>query len=416
MSRIQQLYPYRTPSDTDQALKAQMLEACEHDRALLMASQPFTAMLALQLNLIPVVDSRLPTAGTDGKSIFFNARFMAGRTAQDRRFIIAHEVWHCALGHMRRQLGRDHDLWNQACDYEVNDLLRAELGHCPRDALQDHRFLGLSAEEIYQWLRDNAPLTQQGQGVIDEHDLASLMDKLGQDSVLDPDFTPHQPESNTQRDADNEAWRQRLVAVAQQRERMAGNLPGHIRRVVDRIRHPTIPWRQLLARFLQKQGGGERQWLPPSRRHIHRGLYLPSRQNSILELTVAVDNSGSCLSAIPAFMSELRGMLAAFNRVSLTILVFDTVIQQTLSLCENDLYRLNTLELLGGGGTDFEPVFSTLRDQPPSALIVLTDGFAPAPNKAPGFPVLWALTPDGEKPTPWGEALRIAHGANNEGV
>ncbi|MFC4976714.1 hypothetical protein ACFPTY_19975 [Halomonas beimenensis] len=37
-----------------------------------------------------------------------------------------------------------------------------------------------------------------------------------------------------------------------------------------------------------------RQWLPPSRRHIHRGLYLPSRYGSHLELTVALDNSGSC--------------------------------------------------------------------------------------------------------------------------
>ncbi|WP_417521836.1 DUF2201 family putative metallopeptidase [Marinobacter sp.] len=414
MSRVQQIHQFRSPSNADEALKKRMLEACEQDRALLMASQPFTAMLALQINLIPVVDSRLLTAGTDGKSIFINARFMAGRTAQDRRFIIAHEVWHCALGHMRRQLGRDHDLWNQACDYEVNSLLRAELGHCPRDALQDHRFLGLSAEEIYQWLRDNTLPPRKGQGVIDEHDLASQMDNLRQDSVIDPDFMPHQPESNTQRDADNESWRQRLLAVAQQRERMAGNLPNHIRRVVDQIRHPTIPWRQLLARFLKKQGGGERQWLPPSRRHIHRGLYLPSRQNSILELTVAIDTSGSCLSVVPAFMSELRGMLAAFNRVHLQLLVFDTMVQQTLTLTENDLNQLNTLELIGGGGTAFDPLFLATQDKPPAALIILTDGFAPAPNKVPSFPVLWALTPDGQKPTSWGEELRLTRGANDE--
>ena len=135
------------PSEEDQIVKRNMRRALEEDRALMMTGQPFTAMLAMQLNLIPVVDSRLPTAGTDGKAIFFNAQFMAERSPADRRFILAHEVWHCALGHFRRQLGRDANLWNQACDYEVNQLLSVELGYCPRDALWDRRFQELSAEE-----------------------------------------------------------------------------------------------------------------------------------------------------------------------------------------------------------------------------------------------------------------------------
>ena len=59
------------PSEEDQILKRNMRKALEEDRALMMTGQPFTAMLAMQLNLIPVVDSRLPTAGTDGKAIFF---------------------------------------------------------------------------------------------------------------------------------------------------------------------------------------------------------------------------------------------------------------------------------------------------------------------------------------------------------
>ncbi len=401
------------PTEADQALKKRMLQAFEQDRALLMASQPFTAMLALQLNLVPVVDSRLPTAGTDGKSIFFNARFMAQRSEQDRRFIVAHEVWHCALGHMRRQLGRDHQLWNQACDYEVNDLLRAELGHCPRDALQDRRFAGLSAEEIYHRLQEHSHAPRPGQQVLDEHDLIAAMDRQGSDQVLDPDFTPHQPASASDIEAEREAWRQRLVAVSQQRERMAGDLPGHIRRLVDRIRQPRVPWRQLLARFLQKQGGGDRQWLPPSRRHIHRGLYLPSRQNNTLALTVAVDTSGSCSGFLPNFLSELRGMLGAFNRVQLQVLVFDTAVRQTLQLTESDFYRLTKVEFDGGGGTDFRPVFRALEEQPPQALIVLTDGFAQAPGQAPPFPVLWVLTAGGQKPTDWGESLRLGDTPGN---
>lgn len=406
MKSAQAITPH-LPSAEDQVLKRTMRKALEEDRALMMTAQPFTAMLAMQLNLIPVVDSRLPTAGTDGKAIFFNARFMAGRSTADRRFILAHEVWHCALGHFRRQLGRNPALWNQACDYEVNHLLSAELGHCPKDALWDRRFQELSAEETYARLLSGLEQAQKGQKVLDTHDLEQALSQVTDDVTLDPDFNPETPANGQEEQALSEAWRQRLIAVAQQRDRIPGNLPGHLRRIVDHIRAPKVPWQQLLARFLQKQHGGDRQWLPPSRRHVHQGLYLPSRRSGVLELTVALDNSGSCLADIPQFLGELEGMLSAFNRVNLRLMVFDTQIQGDHALTEQDLYRLSKMGIAGGGGTDFLPVFDACAETPPQALIILTDGFARAPDQAPGYPVLWAITEDGECPVGWGERISL---------
>ncbi|MBS3805846.1 MAG: VWA domain-containing protein [Oleiphilaceae bacterium] len=406
MSAAKRCEPQR-PNDEDQSLKQAMRTTCEEDWTLMMTAQPFTAMLAMQLNLVPVVDSRLPTAGTDGETIFFNARFMASRTEADRRFILAHEVWHCAMGHFRRQLGRDPALWNQACDYEVNHILSVELGHCPADALWDRRFRDLSAEDVYARLCHGRDRPKKGQVVLDTHDLENALNEHRDDLVIDPDFNPETPSSGQDEQALSEAWRQRLIAVAQQRERMPGNLPGHLRRIVDQIREPQVPWQQLLARFLQKQPGGDRQWLPPSRRHVHRGLYLPSRRGSLLELTLALDNSGSCARDIPSFLAELNGMLSAFNRVSLRLLVFDTKIQSDQLLTEQDLHRLNKMELIGGGGTDFDPVFEACQESPPQALIILTDGFGRAPEQPPGYPVLWALTEGGECPVIWGENLSI---------
>ena len=46
-------------------------------------------------------------------------------------------------------------------------------------------------------------------------------------------------------------------------------------------------------------------------------------------------------------------------------------------------------------------------DEAVAALIVLTDGFGPAPESASQIPTLWALTSDGEKPAPWGETIRL---------
>ena len=59
-----------------------------------MLRQPFVAMLAMRLDLVPVVDDRLDTACTDGERIFVDARFLHGLSAADRAFVLAHEVWH----------------------------------------------------------------------------------------------------------------------------------------------------------------------------------------------------------------------------------------------------------------------------------------------------------------------------------
>ena len=305
----------RRPDAQEVRLKKRMQQVCEADRAWLLTSQPFTAKLLMQLQLVAVIDDRLPTAGTDGESIFFNAAFMANRTEADRRFILAHEVWHCALGHHRRQLQRDVERWNHACDYEVNALLKEALGHCPRDALFKRRFKGQSAEQIYAQLSQQARLRGQ---TLDVHDLQGVFHESPM-SVNDPDFAPRPVSAENAR-----AWQQRLAATAQQVERQQGDLPGYIGRLVTRLRQPVIPWQQVLAQFIHTTLSGNRQWLPPSRRHVHRGLYLPSQRSQSLSLAVVIDTSGSCQGDLPHFMSELGGILGSCDRVSLEVIEFDT--------------------------------------------------------------------------------------------
>lgn len=388
------------PSEADQHLKQIIQRRCEADRAILLTGQPFTAKLLMQLRLVVVVDDRLPTAGTDGESLFVHAHFMAARSDLDRRFILAHEVWHCALGHHRRQLGREPDRWNRACDYEVNALLREELGHCPEDALYHRRYRGQSAEEIYAVLGENAGRRERGQ-VLDEHQLQDVVNRPG--AVQDPDFRPKPVEADAAR-----AWQQRLVATAQQHQRQQGALPGHIDALVERLRRATVPWQSVLTRFLQRTQGGSRQWSPPARRHIHRGLYLPSHRGQHLELAVAIDTSGSCKRLLPAFFAELRAMLGAFDRVTLEVLEFDARVTQHRILHDGQLHLLDRWTSRGGGGSDARPVFTSLAQRLPQALVVLTDGMIAVPERVPAFPVMWCLPAGGRAPVEWGESLSLA--------
>jgi len=363
-----------------------------------MIRQPFVALLAMRLDIVPVVDDRLATACTDGERIFVDARFLHGLSASDRAFVLAHEVWHCAARHHPRRGTREARRWNVAVDQEVNALLRDEGLMLPRDCVYHREWHGLNAETVYSRLADdeNANLSR-GRGA-DQHELAAASGDG--ESVRDPDLDTFDT------GGDWGQWPARVVAVAQQIERQRGELPAGINRLVDSYRHAQVPWRSVLARFVTRTLGDERHWLPPARRGIYRGLYLPSRRGWQLTLTVGIDTSGSTINDLPRFLGELIGLAASFGQYQLRLLFCDAAIQYERIVSDEHPWDPGELDFSGGGGTSLKPVFDRIaQESQPAALIYFTDGYGPAPDRAPAYPVLWALTPGGRRPADWGESL-----------
>ena len=143
----------RPPNKQEEKRKAQALEQLEADRVKLLLDYPFTGSILIRQNLIPVVDSRCETACTDGQNIFVNPDFYLAMTPGERRFLLAHEVWHTVFLHFQRRGKRDRDLFNIAADMEVNALLRSEKFKIPADALLPKpSWKGFNAEEIYEKL------------------------------------------------------------------------------------------------------------------------------------------------------------------------------------------------------------------------------------------------------------------------
>lgn len=75
----------------------------------------------------------------------------AGLKEEELKFVLAHEYLHAGLDHAGRCQGRDHYLWNVACDYVVNSWLNEmHIGSMPEDTLlYDPELKDKSAEEIY---------------------------------------------------------------------------------------------------------------------------------------------------------------------------------------------------------------------------------------------------------------------------
>ena len=347
------------------ARKATVSELLAQDRQKLLMKLPFTGSLVMRLDLVPVSDVRLETASTDGDRIFVDVDFYSKLDAAERLFVLAHEVWHCALLHFLRRGDRDPKRFNIAADLEIHFLLTDEGLEAPFVLPHDPRWKGLSAEEIYERLGKplrSSPFSggrknDSGEGKESEHIKGATsfdrhLERAGKAGYANDDageagnddragrandgaadggnddradganegdrqtVRPSDRQTNEKgRDPDyspviapgvEERCRERLTSAAQQYERMKGKLPAGLKAIVQAILKPEISWKELLAQFVTSCYGGSRRWLPPARRHVWQGLYLQSQRSERLRAVVAIDTSGSTQGDRPKFLRLVR--------------------------------------------------------------------------------------------------------------
>lgn len=129
-----------------------LLDEQQRAKAALVHLMPF--MGAFVSKLRPIYTFRVKTQATDGYNLFINPQFTYNLDLTGKVFVLAHEIFHCVLNHMRRGAGHDHEKSNIAADYEVNwtiadlDLITPatikKLG-----ALYDSKYNGWGYEKIY---------------------------------------------------------------------------------------------------------------------------------------------------------------------------------------------------------------------------------------------------------------------------
>ena len=133
--------------------------------------------------------------------------------------------------------------------------------------------------------------------------------------------------------------------------------------------------------------------MPPNRRHIWAGLYLPGvRSEGAGAIAIAGDCSGSINSRqLGLFEAEIRSILEGQRPSRVHVLYFDTGVHKA------EVYQAGqpiALTPVGGGRTHFAPCVRWLdeREIVPQTLVFLTDLCGTFPNEAPPYPVLWAST------------------------
>ena len=405
----------RGPTEEERRRKRDLQDVLRSDLTWLVTWHPFTAHLALHLEIVPVCDSRVPTAATDGRHVYFHIGFADTLSAAERRFVLAHEVWHCALDHMHRRGERERRLWGLAADSEVNSLLARDGLLMPHHAVHFPQMDEASAEQVYAWLRDR-PDASANACSFDVHDLLNALECEGGDEwVVDPDFQAGPgPDDLLRRD-----WSNRLVR-AQQAAGRQGSLPAAVAcRVAGARGVRPVAWQTVLRNHLQRCIGGRWTFARVSKRHIWRNAWMPGRRGDALSLVVGLDTSGSTGDLLGLFTGELESIARECSRVDFTVIECDAKVHRVTRLSKGELggwaNRARKSGLLGGGGTDFNPVFDLAAREPPQALLFLTDGCGAAPEHPPPYPVIWALVGEQAKaPVAWGAVVRLVS-AEGEG-
>ena len=348
-------------------------------RSRLLLDHPFFGVLALRLQLIE--DASIPTLATEGTHIIYNPEFIEQLEDELCSSAIAHEVMHCVLEHISRRSSREPRRWNQACDYAANLILQDAGMPLGKDWLCHQGYAGMSAEEIYAMLPE------------------------GEDSGDDPLCDIQQPSAGSD-EAESMAVEWKIATVqAAKVAQSQGTLPGQLEKLLDDVLTPQIPWKDALASFMTERVKNDYSFRRPNPFYIHSGIYLPTMDGiGMGEMVVALDTSGSVLSVIDEFGSTVKDICAAVRPERVHVIYCDARVNRVDVF---DRGQELSFTAVGGGGTDFRPVFEYIKNNSinPACMLYLTDMYGSFPDAPPQYPVLWCATSDVRGP--FGDTLRI---------
>lgn len=358
-------------------MSAEAMVAMRQARMSLIFTQPFFGRLSARLEL--VCDNREPTAATDGKSLTFNAGFVMSLTHEEREFLVAHEVMHCALLHPYRRGNRDRKKANVAMDYAINIILTEAGLTKPKVALLDRQYVNMSWEHIYTLLPDVESIACFGE-------------------VKDAELAPEEIEKEWQVAT--------TAALIEATER--GDCPAALQREVEQARKPKISWRDQLWYLVEAvRGADDFSYHAPNRKSAGTGVFLPSTYSEQTKpLAVVLDTSGSIDSTLLAgFLAEVRSLVDVLNPASVHFCCADAAVHAAGEWFTGD----DSIEIAmaGGGGTDFRPAIKWAEELTPKVGVVLyfTDLMGAFPAYEPGVKIVWVATTN-LKP-PFGDVVYI---------
>ena len=356
----------------------------------------------------------IPTAGTDGRDVWYGEDFVNSLSRKQLRFVALHEAMHKALQHCTNYMAicdKYPQLSNIAMDYVVNATIdETDPQHTfiewttKPEPLLDKKYYGHSFIEVLQDLLRNVKtinvnVTSGGQGggtpiPLDEH----VFGKINKDSEAGNKL-------GTQID---DALRQGKILA----EKLAGK--RSLGSAIDRLTQKRdTNWREHMREWVTAlcEGDEYSRFAPPNKRLLPLGVVMPSHFSEATgELVIACDTSGSMGGIYPTVFGEIARIAQNVNPDSVRIIWWDSAVCGDQAFKPHEFANIaSLLKPAGGGGTSPSCVVEYIREKKyqPKGVVWLTDGYLDGSDGKVDVPALWGVVDNDQFVAPQGKTVRI---------
>lgn len=204
-------------------------------------------------------------------------------------------------------------------------------------------------------------------------------------------------------------------AVQEAYKEAHGEVPYEIQSLIQELVQPKVEWKSILHNFIAKKRSTSKQGTWKKRNRRLGNTVMGYKKNRKLVVAVAIDTSASITDEdFKTFYTEIINI--AQNGATIILIECDAAVHNVEKFSKH-----HTPQFVGGGGTDFRPVFNAIEEkehklllEKPDALLFFTDGYGIAPDTQ-SIPTLWCLTKNGQKPMnkdreeiAWGNVLYVS--------
>lgn len=341
-------------------------------------------MATILFSLRHIWDDTQPTLCTDGINLYINPDFFMSLSPNLRISALAHESWHVAFKHMLRLGTKNPKIWNYACDFYINLMLRKAGYEIDPNWCCDAKYDHMSVIDIYNQLMKDAEQQQQnGMGV------ATPGSGLGSG---EPDM--QQPKDDSGKKLPDDAAEAKInstlvkAATAAKLSGHGSHIPHELLQELEMITNPPLNWNTIFQNILSSYSKDDFSYRRPNRRFLP-DFYLPSLYSeSYGEVIFGFDTSGSMTDEqCASFIGHLHYVQTYIKPEKITIFAFDTKIRSTHVFEKGD--DLRKLDFKGRGGTDLNDLFDKATELNPRLLVVYSDLDCYPITKPTPFPVVW---------------------------
>jgi len=325
--------------------------------------------------------------------IYYNPDFINELSDPELRYVLTHEVFHVSLHHTTERQSTDKKQkkkHNVAADLAVNSLIsennrrKMPTGKNKGCLPKDYDLPVKLSLDQYLALLPDMPGVDGKHGCFDDHDRW------------------------TEKEAEivRETVRS-MVERMSKSDKYWGNTSADIRDIIQAAQKPKVDWTDRLHVSFGDILSKERRYTKRKPNPRYGWPFVGTVKEYTGRVLVEADVSGSVnRKQLGQFISEVNYLR---DYVPVDFCMFDAHITQAPVEFNGEI----EYEIVGGGGTSFQPGMDLAEKEGYRNVVVLTDGYAPVPTQPRGVDqIIWVLIDEGRnspisKSCPWGEKIYI---------